>query len=218
MIRAVEAGVAALVAFHQAIQLAFAEAVAGVNLVGQHVGGGFRAGLGLARLREQGIERGNLGVEVGEVGLGECAGGGDGGEVGCADVQDGGAVGEAVGFGLVEEVGRAEIHGVEEVVLVLLVGPRGDCATDDGGGGTHGLAGEAFVFGDAGGGAGLFEFLGADGVNGGGEVVAGAGEGCDGLPDGFEGVQNAEDGDEHLSVGLLFDIHNGWWWLMVNLR
>ena len=63
--------------------------------------------------------------------------------------------------------------------------------------------------GDAGGEAGLFEFLGIHGVNRRREVIAGGGEGGDGLPDGFECVQDAQNDNEHLQVGLLLDVHAG---------
>ena len=135
LIGAVEIHVAVLVAFHHAVELAFADAVARVNLVGHQIGGGFCADLGLTRLREQGVESADFRVEVGEVGGGECSGGGERGEVGRARVENGGSLGEAIGFGLVEQIGRAEIHGVEQFVVVLLVGPGGDCATHDGGDG-----------------------------------------------------------------------------------
>ena len=212
LIGAVEIRVAGLVAGHQAVELAFADAVAGINLVRQQIGGGFGAGLGLARLREQGVERADFRVEVSEVGGGQGASGGECGEVGGAGVVDGGAVGQAVGFGLVQQVGGAEIHGVEHVMFALRFRPLRDGAPDDGGDFAHGLPGDAFVFGEAGGDAGLFEFFGADFRNGGGEGSARAGKGHDGDPEGFEVVQNTQHGDEHLGMSLLSYIHSLFGW------
>jgi hypothetical protein len=211
LIRAVEIRIAGLVAFHQLVELAFADAVGGVNLVRQQVGRGTRSGLGQPGRGDEGVERADLGVEIGEVGGGEGSGGGEHGDVRVAHVVDGGAIGQAVGLGHVEQVGRAEIHGVEYIILALRFRPRSHRTSDHRGGAAHGLTGEAFVFRDAGGGAGLFEFLGADRGDGGGEGIMRAGKGDDGLPDGFEAVQNAKHGDKHLRMGLLFYVHSFVW-------
>ncbi len=166
LICAVEIRVAGLVALHQTVKLAFANAVARVNFVRQQIGRGARAGLGQPWRGDEGVERADLGVEVGEVGGGERANGGERGDVRIARVVDGGAVGQAVGLGHVEQIGVAEINGGEEVVLALRFRPLRHRAADDGGGAAHGLSREPFVLRDAGGGAGLFEFLGADVING----------------------------------------------------
>jgi len=108
----------------------------------------------------------------------------------------------------VQQIRVAEIHGVEDVVFALRFRPLCHRAADHRGGTAHGLSREAFVLGDAGGGAGLFEFLGANVVDRGEEGGASTGKGGDGLPDGFEAVQHSEDSDEHFGVCLLFYIHN----------
>lgn len=174
-----EVRVAGLVALHQTVKLPFADAVARVNLVRQQVGRGTRSGLGQPWR----------------------------GDVRIARVVDGGAVGQAVGLGHVEQIGRAEIHGVEDVVLALRFRPLCHRATDDGSGTTPGLTCKAFVLRDAGGRAGLFQFFCTNRSDGGGECIVCAGEGNDGLPDGFEAVQNAQNGDEHLRMSLLFYVH-----------
>ena len=89
MIRTVEIRVAGLVAFHQAVKLAFANSVAGVELVGHQIGCTFGDGFGLARLGEQGLERADFCGEVGAVGLREGLAGGERGEIGRAEVEDG---------------------------------------------------------------------------------------------------------------------------------
>ncbi len=199
-----EVRVAGLVALHQTVKLPFADAVARVNLVRQQVGRGTRSGLGQPWRGDEGVERADLGVEVGG---GERAGGGERGDVRIARVLDGGAVGQAVGLGHVEQIGRAEIHGVEDVVLALRFRPLCHRATDDDSGTTPGLTCKAFVLRDAGGRAGLFQFFCTNRSDGGGECIVCAGEGNDGLPDGFEAVQNAQNGDEHLRMSLLFYVH-----------
>ena len=207
LIGTVEVRVAVLVTLHQAVKLAFADAVAGVNFLRQQIRRSLRAGLGLTRLGEQGVERADLRVEVGEVGGGKGAGGGERGDVRIAGVVDGGAVGQTIRLGHVEQVGVAEIHGGEDVILALRFRPLRHRATDDGGGAAHGLARKPFVLRNAGGRAGLFEFFGADDRDGGGEGIARAGKGGGGLPDGFGVVQNAKHGDKHLRMGLLFYVH-----------
>lgn len=207
MIRTVEIRVAVFVAFHQAVKLAFTNAVGGIQFVRQQIRRGFRSSLGKTRCRKQGVKRRGLGVEIGQVGGGQRAGGGERGDVRIARVVNGGAIGQAILFGHVQQICVAEIHGVENVVLALRFRPLCHRAADHRGGAAHGLSREAFVLGDAGGGAGLLEFLGANVRNGGGEGGASAGKGGDGLPDGFEAVQHTEDSDEHFGVRLLFYIH-----------
>ena len=73
MICAVEIRVAGLIAFHQTVKLAFANAVARVNLVRQQIGRGTRSGLGQPWCGDESIERANFCVEVGQVGGGKCA-------------------------------------------------------------------------------------------------------------------------------------------------
>lgn len=59
-----EIGVGVLVAGHQPVEFAFADAVGRSDLLGQVVGGGFGLGLGLARFGQQGVEQADLGGEV----------------------------------------------------------------------------------------------------------------------------------------------------------